>query len=115
MAEPPVADELGRLARTMNTMLERLQRSHERQRRFVSDASHELRSPLATIRTSIEVGLAHPDRTLVGDKPAVIELTNQGLQLHVECFYLWDAERDARAGEGGVEFGVRSWALASGK
>jgi signal transduction histidine kinase len=63
VAEPPVADELGRLARTMNTMLERLQRSHERQRRFVSDASHELRSPLATIRTSIEVGLAHPDRT----------------------------------------------------
>jgi signal transduction histidine kinase len=63
VAEPPARDELGRLARTMNTMLDRLQRSHERQRRFVSDASHELRSPLAAIRTRVEVGLAHPDRT----------------------------------------------------
>jgi signal transduction histidine kinase len=40
----------------------------ERQRRFVSDASHELRSPLATIRTRAEVGLAHPD---AADWPAV--------------------------------------------
>lgn len=63
VAEPPTRDELGRLARTMNTMLDRIQRSHERQRRFVSDASHELRSPLAAIRTRVEIGLAHPDRT----------------------------------------------------
>jgi signal transduction histidine kinase len=63
VAEPPARDELGRLARTMNTMLDRLQRSHDRQRRFVSDASHELRSPLAAIRTRVEVGLAHPDQT----------------------------------------------------
>lgn len=63
VAEPPVQDELGRLARTMNSMLDRLQRAQERQHRFVSDASHELRSPLAAIRTRVEVGLAHPDRT----------------------------------------------------
>jgi signal transduction histidine kinase len=61
--EPPGRDELSQLARTMNTMLDRLQRAQQRQRRFVSDASHELRSPLAAIRTRVEVGLAHPDRT----------------------------------------------------
>jgi signal transduction histidine kinase len=63
VAEPPGQDELRHLARTMNTMLDRLQRAQQRQRRFVSDASHELRSPLAAIRTRVEVGLAHPDRT----------------------------------------------------
>ena len=61
--EPPDDDEVGRLARTMNAMLGRLQRSAERQRRFVSDASHELRSPLATTRTTLEVALAHPETT----------------------------------------------------
>lgn len=53
----PVDDELGRLARTMNSLLERLQRSSQRQTNFVSDASHELRSPLATNRTRLEVAL----------------------------------------------------------
>jgi signal transduction histidine kinase len=61
--EPPVTDEIGRLARTMNGMLARLQQDRDRQRRFVGDASHELRSPLAAIRTQVEVGLAHPERT----------------------------------------------------
>ncbi len=58
--DPGTDDEIGSLAGTMNRMLERLERSAERQRRFVSDASHELRSPLASIRTQIEVALTHP-------------------------------------------------------
>lgn len=60
---PPGNDEIARLAATMNHMLERLERAQARQRRFVSDASHELRSPVASIRQHAEVALAHPDRT----------------------------------------------------
>jgi signal transduction histidine kinase len=59
--EPGTDDEVGKLAITMNDMLARLEESAQRQRRFVADASHELRSPLAAIRTTLEVGLAHPD------------------------------------------------------
>jgi signal transduction histidine kinase len=60
--EPDTDDEVGRLARTMNAMLGRLDESSQRQRQFVSDASHELRSPLASIRTNVEVALRNNDR-----------------------------------------------------
>jgi signal transduction histidine kinase len=60
--EPATSDEIGRLARTMNAMLSRLDASATQQRRFVSDASHELRSPVAAIRTSLEVARRRPDR-----------------------------------------------------
>ncbi len=53
--EPPHQDEIGRLARTVNAMLGRLQESAERQRRFVADAAHELRSPVASMRAQLEV------------------------------------------------------------
>jgi signal transduction histidine kinase len=52
---PPTHDEIAQLAVTMNSMLSRLEASQRAQRRFVSDASHELRSPLATIRASLDV------------------------------------------------------------
>lgn len=60
--EPSALDEIGRLAGTMNRMLDRLERTRIRERAFVSDASHELRSPIAAIRQHAEVALAHPDR-----------------------------------------------------
>lgn len=59
--QPAGADEIGRLATTMNTMLARLEDAATRNRRFLADASHELRSPLAGIRSQLEVDLAHPD------------------------------------------------------
>ena len=60
--DPPRDDEIGRLARTMNRMLDRLTEAGERQRRFVADAAHELRTPLTRIRTDVEVDLAQPER-----------------------------------------------------
>jgi signal transduction histidine kinase len=60
--EPASDDEIARLTRTLNDMLTRLDDSSRAQRRFVADASHELRTPLTAMRTSLEVGLAHPDR-----------------------------------------------------
>jgi heavy metal sensor kinase len=59
----PVAnprDELGRLTRTFNDMIGRLERSFAEVRRFTADASHELRTPLTAIRTEAEVALGRP-------------------------------------------------------
>jgi heavy metal sensor kinase len=54
---PNPDDELGRLARTLNGMIARLERSFEEIRRFTADASHELRTPLAVLRSAAEVAL----------------------------------------------------------
>jgi signal transduction histidine kinase len=60
---PAARDELGRLALTMNRMLDRLEEAQLRQQRLVADASHELQTPVAAIRSQVEVALAHPDGT----------------------------------------------------
>lgn len=52
---PATGDEIARLAVTMNEMLDRLQAGQETQRRFVSDASHELRSPIASLMAVLDV------------------------------------------------------------
>ncbi|MCW2839804.1 MAG: hypothetical protein JWR55_1287 [Aeromicrobium sp.] len=52
---PDSDDEIARLAQTMNEMLERLDTGHRLQRAFVADASHELRSPLTSLSTSLDV------------------------------------------------------------
>ena len=54
---PPTNDEIGRLGRTLNEMLARLEVAFKRERAFVSDASHELRTPLAILRTELELAL----------------------------------------------------------
>jgi signal transduction histidine kinase len=58
---PPTDDEIAELASTMNEMLDRLQAASVSQRQFVSDASHELRSPVASIRAQLETALQYPD------------------------------------------------------
>lgn len=60
LPDPGGGDEIARLARTLNGMLDRLDSSATAQRRFVGDASHELKTPLATIRQHAEVALLHP-------------------------------------------------------
>ena len=57
---PPSGDEVAALATTMNAMLARLEASADAQQRFVADASHELRSPLSTVRAAAELSSAHP-------------------------------------------------------
>jgi signal transduction histidine kinase len=86
--DPPGDDEVARLARTMNRMLERLQRAHERQRRLVADASHELRSPVASIRQHAEVALAHPDRTTTAELAATVLAEDLRIQRLVEDLLL---------------------------
>ncbi len=77
-------DEIARLAATMNRMLDRLESSHDRQRRFVSDASHELRSPVATIRQHAEVALAHPATTTTRELAEIVLAEDLRVQRLVE-------------------------------
>lgn len=94
--EPSGGDEIARLARTMNAMLERLERSADRERQFTSDASHELRSPLASLQTQLEVAVEHPD-TERWDELAVAMLDDvQRMRELVDDLLLL-----ARSGEGG--------------
>lgn len=58
---PATGDEIALLAMTMNDMLDRLERASVKQRQFISDASHELRSPVASIRAQLETALRYPD------------------------------------------------------
>ena len=62
VVEPAVIDEVGRLAITLNSMLGRLQASADRQRRFIADASHELRTPVANVAAALDVARRYPDR-----------------------------------------------------
>jgi len=86
---PSGHDEIARLARTMNAMLDRLEDASRRQQRFVADASHELRSPLTRIRSELEVDLAHPDtadlaathRSVLDEATALSQLVDDLLQL----------------------------------
>jgi two-component system, OmpR family, sensor kinase len=72
---PKAADELARLAQTLNAMLGRLQRAVTLQRRLVADVSHELRTPLTVMRSEIDVSLA--SGTLSGDARIVLESTRE--------------------------------------
>lgn len=97
VSEPSSRDELHRLAVTMNRMLGRLQDSQQRQQQFVSDASHELRSPLASLRQAAEVTRAHPAALPEGELAEVVLEEAVRMQGLVGQLLLL-----ARAGEGAL-------------
>ena len=66
LPDPHGGDEVGRLATTLNTMLDSLERARESERRFLADASHELRTPLTALRGNVEHLARH------GSTPALV-------------------------------------------
>jgi signal transduction histidine kinase len=95
--EPGSRDEIHRLALTMNQMLGRLEDSRDRQQQFVADASHELRSPLASIRQTAEVARAHPGALPEGELADAVLEESARMQRLVEQLLLL-----TRADEGAV-------------
>ena len=85
---PDSGDEIARLAITMNQMLDRLEESQVRQRRFVSDASHELRSPVASIRQQAELALTHPEEASAEELARVVLDEDLRIQRLVEDLLL---------------------------
>jgi signal transduction histidine kinase len=99
---PSTNDEVASLAGTMNQMLDRLEGAQNRQRRFVSDASHELRSPVASIRHHAEVAIAHSEQTTVAELASVVLADGLRVQHLVEDLLLL-----ARADERSIELSLR--------
>ncbi|MEO3749699.1 HAMP domain-containing sensor histidine kinase [Streptomyces sp. B6B3] len=98
--QPASRDEVGRLARTTNETLAALEASVERQRRFVADASHELRSPIASLRTQLEVGEAHPELL---DVPGAVQDTVRLQDLAADLLLLARLDAGERPQSGAVE------------
>ncbi len=96
--EPNSGDEIERLATTMNEMLDRLESTHVRQRRFVSDASHELRSPLAAIVTRLEVEALHGDSTTRQDTLSSVQQDTERLQILIDDLLALARSDESRAG-----------------
>ncbi|MDX2547050.1 sensor histidine kinase [Streptomyces sp. WI04-05B] len=125
---PDTHDEVARLARTTNETLAALETSVERQRRFVADASHELRSPIASLRTQLEVGAAHPELL---DVEGAVEDTVRLQRLAADLlllarldagerpadarFDLAELVREQAEGRAGVTVGVESMEVAGSR
>lgn len=97
LAVPPGDDEIPRLAVTLNEMLDRIDQSQRLQRQFVSDASHELRSPLAVIRQSAEVARSYPDRVSGVDLAGDVLVESRRLENLVSALLLLARLDDSRA------------------
>ena len=94
--QPGADDEVAKLAATMNDMLDRIESGSIRQQRFVSDASHELRTPIAIIRHELEVALANPRSA---DWPMVAEeILEEDLRMQrLVDDLLWLARHDGKS------------------
>jgi signal transduction histidine kinase len=81
---PATGDEVARLAVTLNGMLDRLHAAHRAQVRFVADASHELRSPLAAVRAELDVAERHPEAADWLRTARVVRSSNERMQQLVD-------------------------------
>ncbi|MEU1464431.1 HAMP domain-containing sensor histidine kinase [Streptomyces sp. NPDC005727] len=100
--EPASHDEVAHLARTTNETLTALEAAVDRQRRFVADASHELRSPIASLRTQLEVGSAHPQLL---DVPGAVKDTERLQDLAADLLLLARLDAGERPGQAPVDLG----------
>lgn len=98
---PDSDDEVARLATTMNAMLDRLQSAHDSQRRFVADASHELRSPLAMLRAALDVAVADVGATSWRDLSGSMDAEAERMSHLVDDLLLL-----AKADESGLRLSV---------
>ncbi|GGW47640.1 sensor histidine kinase [Streptomyces galilaeus] len=110
--EPDSHDEVARLARTTNETLAALEAAVERQRRFVADASHELRSPIASLRTQLEVGAAHPELL---DVPGAVEDTVRLQNLAADLLLLARLDAGERPAEARVDMAALAREEAAGR
>ncbi|WP_412778603.1 sensor histidine kinase [Nocardioides sp. Root79] len=110
--EPAATDEVGRLARTMNAMLARLQDSRHRQEQFVADASHELRSPLASLRQAAEVAQAHPAAMPPGELTGTVLEETVRMQALVDQLLVLTRAGEGRARAPRMEVDLDDLALA---
>ncbi|WBU37500.1 sensor histidine kinase [Homoserinibacter sp. YIM 151385] len=94
VAAPRGAGELDALAATMNELLDRIETSQRAQRQFVADASHELRSPIASLRQHAEVASAYPRTTDLAELAGLVDLESSRLAALVDDLLLL-----ARSGE----------------
>lgn len=78
---PNARDELGKLSISFNRLLDRLDQTFEQQRRFITDASHELRTPVAILCGEAEVSLSRSDRTAEDYKESLRILRAEALHL----------------------------------
>ncbi len=112
VAVPAADDELKHLANTMNRMLDRLQGANDRQRQFISDASHELRSPITATSATLEVARARPDEADWEQVAAVVDEENNRLASLVDdLLLLARMDEDAGAASGGTSAERYAWAV----
>ncbi|MFH9010020.1 ATP-binding protein [Streptomyces sp. NPDC017943] len=110
--EPDTHDEIARLASTTNETLAALETSVERQRRFVADASHELRSPIASLRTQLEVAAAHPELL---DLDGAVEDTVRLQRLAADLLLLARLDAGERPGDATVDLAALAREEATGR
>jgi heavy metal sensor kinase len=109
LEESPTGDELQRLSRTLNEMLARLESAFRRNTQFTADASHELRTPIALMRTTAEIALRR-DRAAAEYREALGEILSE---LERTSRLIEDLLTLARADSGTATFGMAPLDLAA--